>query len=85
MWVYSGLLLHEVPTIIEVDGGYHDAQQDELRDGVLWRKGYETLRFTNSEVEGDFVSAHARILAAIEHAVSSGRHAVGKRVSASDP
>lgn len=59
-------LCTSIKTVIEVDGSYHTEQQDAIRDGALWRAGYQTLRFTNTDVDDAFDEAKARILQIIE-------------------
>lgn len=61
----ADFLCKQVMTVLEIDGCYHRRDADERRDGVLWRAGFQTLRFTNTEVEGDFPAVQHRILAAI--------------------
>jgi very-short-patch-repair endonuclease len=39
--------------VVEVDGPIHDPAADRKRDGVLERKGFRVVRFTNSQVLGD--------------------------------
>jgi len=36
--------------IVELDGETHDADEDARRDAVTQRLGFDTLRFTNSDV-----------------------------------
>jgi len=50
-------------TAIECDGARHDEDADARRDGHLWsRKGIQTLRFTNDEIEDAFDDVAARII-----------------------
>jgi very-short-patch-repair endonuclease len=66
--------------VIEVDGGQHgeDAQieHDAVRDAVLRRQGFETLRFWASDVRWDADGVMDQIVAALEAAPST-RAAVG--------
>lgn len=52
-------------TIIEVDGGYHNQNEqmiyDAARTEVLNRKGYKVLRFTNNEVIAEPESVISKI------------------------
>lgn len=57
----------QLKTIIEVDGAHHNEEDDAIRDGVLWRAGYQTIRFTNSDVDSSFADVQARITAAIRY------------------
>lgn len=56
-----------IKTAIEVDGAFHTERKDEARDAELWRRGWQTLRFTNSEVDRDFPEVCRKIVAAIEY------------------
>ena len=55
---YLDFVEHDAKLIIEVDGSQHfDAEQashDKIRDGVLAREGYTTLRFDNSAIDKNF-------------------------------
>lgn len=57
--------------IIEVDGGYHQLQEqkeaDELRTEILNELGFKVIRFTNEEVIGNT----AAVLNRIEHVLQS--------------
>lgn len=51
MWGYiADFYVPSLRLCIEVDGGYHDANIDQKRDGILSKHGITTLRFTNNEV-----------------------------------
>lgn len=56
---YSGKL------IIEIDGGYHDTEQqigeDMVRSAHLNRLGYQVIRFTNDEVQNTLPNVTNRI------------------------
>jgi very-short-patch-repair endonuclease len=48
--------------IIEIDGWTHDAQRESCRDQLLASRGYETLRFANTEVTDSLDGVLTRIL-----------------------
>lgn len=56
-----------IKTIIELDGAYHNDGDDARRDGILWRSGYQTIRFTNDEIDSDFAAVKQRVMAAIQY------------------
>ncbi len=51
--------------VIEVDGGYHDDEQqqhdDQIRTDYLQEKGFRVIRFRNEEVNTDVKSVILRI------------------------
>ena len=49
--------------IVEVDGGTHVAEKDEVRDRVSEHRGYATIRFTNEEVGKNIAGVLQRLLA----------------------
>ncbi len=46
----ADFLCPKAKLIIEIDGDTHDAAKDAQRDDMLMRRGYQTLRFTNTDV-----------------------------------
>ena len=50
--------------VVEIDGGYHDetVERDRTRQELIERAGWEVIRFTDKEVEGD-AEAVARAIA----------------------
>ncbi len=60
----------ETNLIIEVDGGYHKADEqlvaDDMRDKLLKHYGFNTLRITNEEVLCDIENTLSRIRFALE-------------------
>ncbi|MGV3483705.1 MAG: endonuclease domain-containing protein [Planctomycetaceae bacterium] len=50
--------------VVEIDGGYHDltGKQDVVRENTLRELGWDVLRFSDKEVEGD-IEAVARAIA----------------------
>ncbi|HEY1638031.1 MAG TPA: DUF559 domain-containing protein [Rhizomicrobium sp.] len=52
---YLDFVEHDAKLVIEIDGSHHfDAEQvmhDKIRDRVLAREGYATLRFDNSAID----------------------------------
>ena len=59
-------------TILEIDGAHHREEYDARRDARLWAKGYQTLRFTNDEIEASFADVQRRVLAALEYEMARG-------------
>ena len=57
--------------IVEVDGAYHSEPRqkadDELRKGILERKGYKVIRFSNEEVLYDTDMTIKKIKEALRH------------------
>ena len=57
--------------IVEVDGAYHaeprQKSDDELRTGMLERKGYKVIRFSNEEVLYDTDMTIKKIKEALRH------------------
>jgi very-short-patch-repair endonuclease len=51
--------------IVEVDGDTHDQAKDRLRDHVLSRQGYRTVRVTNAEVMSNLAGVYEHVLAAL--------------------
>ncbi|MBR5561226.1 MAG: endonuclease domain-containing protein [Clostridia bacterium] len=56
---------HEACLIIEIDGAPHftaaGQEYDRMRSAVLERYGLEVIRFTNGEIENQFMSVCSRI------------------------
>lgn len=56
---------HKARLVIEVDGGQHDSEEifvrDEARTAVLRAHGLMVIRFTNWEVENEFLEVCKRI------------------------
>lgn len=67
--------------VIEVDGGQHgestQAEHDSVRDSVLRRQGYRTLRFWASDVRHDPDFVMDQIIVALELAHST-RSSLGR-------
>jgi very-short-patch-repair endonuclease len=53
--------------IVELDGDTHDAAKDQRRDRRLARHGFETLRFTNSEVRENIEGVVLTIASALRN------------------
>ena len=57
--------------IVELDGGQHgdgpQADHDAMRDAILGRAGFRTLRFWNSDVNTTFEGVRETILPALAH------------------
>ena len=71
--------------LIEVDGGYHNDDQqkiyDDMRTHVMGELGYEVLRFTNEEVEQNIEDVLTKISFVLkERAPLSSRRGVGGEV-----
>ncbi|MEO6489636.1 MAG: DUF559 domain-containing protein [Ferruginibacter sp.] len=72
--------------LIEVDGGYHEDEQqkkfDEARSEYLIESGYSILRFTNEEVENDLESVISKIKVVInsQTPLSRGRGVGGEAI-----
>jgi very-short-patch-repair endonuclease len=51
--------------VIEVDGASHDArwEHDEVRDAVLSREGFKTVRFSNASVRDNLDAVMERVRA----------------------
>ena len=67
--------------VVEIDGGQHnfDSHQmrDQSRDDALERAGFRTLRFWNSEVDGNLpgvLQTIDQILREAPHPAASGGH-----------
>ncbi|HEX6749560.1 MAG TPA: endonuclease domain-containing protein [Longimicrobium sp.] len=64
--------------VVEVDGKYHDEEEQRLRDEyrtrALEQSGFKVIRFTNEEVLTDLASVVGRIT-----------EALGSRTEAADP
>ena len=67
--------------VVEIDGGQHnfDSHQmrDQSRDDALERSGFRTLRFWNSEVDGNLpgvLQTIDQILREAPHPAASGGH-----------
>lgn len=56
----------EARLVIEVDGGYHESEiqqlHDSMRTEVLNKHGYQVLRFTNEEVIANTKQVYDTIL-----------------------
>lgn len=52
--------------IVEVDGDTHDKQRDAWRDKINAACGFETLRFTNSDIDLAIDAVLQRILSTLE-------------------
>ncbi len=48
--------------VIEIDGPYHDPEDDAIRDGHLSELGIKTIRFTNSQVLDHFDDVASPVL-----------------------
>ena len=62
---------HEARLVVEIDGGYHDDQDqwahDQGRTRELEELGIRVVRFTNEEVEEDLEGMIDRIRSALPH------------------
>jgi very-short-patch-repair endonuclease len=52
--------------VVEVDGETHVAEDDARRDGLLARRGYMTIRFTNDDVMANMDGVLTVILQTLE-------------------
>lgn len=59
---------HSAKLIIELDGPFHDPEEDRARDAWFSSAGYRTLRFPNELV----IQQWDRVVAEIEHALGIG-------------
>lgn len=64
---------HSARLIIELDGPFHEPQQDRERDAWFAKAGYRTLRFSNEVLSREW----DRVIAEIEHALGVGRRLDG--------
>ncbi|WP_293383966.1 DUF559 domain-containing protein [Phenylobacterium sp.] len=55
---------------MELDGGHHNepvqSEHDATRDAVLWRAGYQVMRFPHAAVRGDIDGVMDAIVLALE-------------------
>jgi very-short-patch-repair endonuclease len=59
---------HSTKLIVELDGPFHDAAADAVRDAWFAKAGYRTIRFSNELV----TSQWDRLVAEIEYALGVG-------------
>ncbi|MGB3345589.1 MAG: endonuclease domain-containing protein [Aequorivita sp.] len=57
---------HELQLIIEVDGGYHNTDEQQLKDKereeILRFNGLKIIRYSNAEVESDIIKFEQNLL-----------------------
>ncbi len=51
--------------VVEVDGDTHEAAADRARDAYLLRRGFRTLRFTNTDIRENMEGVLLTILTAL--------------------
>jgi len=74
MWGYiADFYAPAARLVIEVDGGYHEAQIDAMRDAILQSKGLRTIRLTNEAVLSNPAGAVATIRANLASADQPNR------------
>ena len=82
---FLDFVCHARRLVIEVDGGQHaddaQARHDAIRDAVLAREGYTTLRVSNAQVNTNFGGVMETILAAL----ASGPTGASPTLAASPP
>lgn len=58
----------EIGLIVEVDGGQHaGSESDVIRDACLAKRGYQVLRFWNTEVQRETLAVMERIFAVVSN------------------
>jgi very-short-patch-repair endonuclease len=67
-WFIADFLCPQKALIVEVDGDTHDAAKDRVRDDILNRHGFRTVRVTNDDVMSNMDGVLLAILDVLEQA-----------------